>query len=123
MKAMFVESTRCVPYARAIVQAYKPLETRGKNMLSALVGERVAVVETGRGKKPMVVGYVTVTKAERLGVFWLDTHRNLTLIPEGSRYDSHGKCKWGYWLSDPEECEPYPLPSSAVRHGRSWCEF
>lgn len=120
MKGMFVQETRA-GYASAIVSGRKPIETRGKAMLSALVGERVAVVRTG-GKVPMVVGYVTVTRQDRAGVFWLDAHRDLTLIPKGSRFDNYG-AKWCYWLDDPEECNPYPLPADAVRHGRSWCEF
>ena len=125
MKAMFVNESGCVPYAKAICQRIKPVETRNKNMLSALVGERVAVVRTRRGKKPFVIGYVTIYRAthETQKVMNSNFMRRLTLIPEGSAYDSGKSGKWCYWLMDAEECDPYPLPSSAVRHGRSWCEF
>ena len=52
-----------------------------------------------------------------------EMYRDLTLIPQGSAYDVKGKGKWFYWFENTEPCEPYPLPPSAVRHGRSWCEF
>lgn len=125
MKAMFVNESGHVPYAQAICKRLKPVETRNKNMLSALVGERVAVVRTHRGKMPLVIGYVTIYRAthETQKVMNSDYMRHLTLIPEGSAYDSGVNGKWCYWLMDAEECEPFPLPASAVRHGRSWCEF
>ena len=125
VKGMFVNENGCVPYAKAITQRIKPVETRGRNMLSALVGERVAVIRTRRGKAPTIVGYVTIYRSthEPQRVMNSDYMRRLTLIPEGSAYDSGPSGKWCYWLTDAEECDPYPLPSSAVRHGRSWCEF
>ena len=123
MKAMFVNQSRYVRYADAIAAGLKPYETRTRNMLSALVGERVAVVRTQDGKPPVVVGYVTVTAAEKKSRQWLDDHRNQTLIPPGSQYDCKGAFKWVYTLTDAEECTPYPLPAGTVRHGRSWCEW
>ena len=124
MNGIFVNSDGCVKYARAIVGKYKPIETRSRNMLKDLVGKtHVAIVETRRGKNPMVIGYVDVVKAEQKSGRWLAENRNLTLIPEGSKYDCGGKSKWCYYLENPMTCEPYPLPSTAIRHGRSWCEF
>lgn len=125
MKAMFVNqlSRNGVPYADAIAAGLKPIETRNRNMLFPLLGERVAVVRTVSGKVPVVVGYVTVFCAEFNSGEWMDQHRHLTLIPAGSKYDNNGKGKWCYWLRNAETCEPFPLPSSAIRHGRSWCEF
>lgn len=123
MKAMYVYQTKYIRYAEAIVLGLKPIETRNRNMLSALVGERVAVIRTMAGKKAMVVGYVTVTSAIRLGAKQLDANRDKTLIPPGSRFDCTGSGKWCYFLADAEICEPYEVPSSAVKHGRSWCEF
>ena len=125
MKGIFVNENGGVPYASAIVNGIKTVETRGRNMLAALVGERVAIIRTRRGKAPMVVGYATIytathgTQAEMNS----DYMRSLTLIPEGSTYDSGAAGKWCYWLSYARPCNPYPLPSSAIRHGRSWCEF
>lgn len=123
MKAIFVNEPGGIRYALAIVKGIKPIETRSRNMLKSCIGERVAVIRTRSGKAPMIVGYVTITSALQLGKGWLDANRDKTLIPEGSKYDCKGASKWCYFLTDAEECDPYPLPSSAVRHGRSWCEI
>ena len=122
MYGIYVNENGCVPYAKAIVQRYKPIETRNRNMLKSLIGERVAVVRTKRGKQPMVVGHATIFKTEFHTQEELDTMRNMTLIPEGSQYDCKGKGKWCYYMVDAEECEPYPLPER-INHGRSYCEF
>lgn len=128
MKAMFVNDDGKIPFTECIVQGWKTIETRTKNMLLPLVGERVAVVRTHRNEGPMVVGYVDVIRHEFCPVYRLDRFRFDTFIPKGSTYDNlgtwHGKQgKWFYHLANAEPCEPYPLPSSAIRHGRSWCEF
>lgn len=125
MKGIFVNEDGGIRYAQAIVQGYKPIETRSRNMLSACVGERVAIIRTRKGKSPMVVGYASIPYG-----YWMpqdimngETMRSMTCIPAGSQYDSGPNGKWCYHMADPEECQPYPLPTSAVRHGRSWCEF
>ena len=123
MKGIFVNQNGCVKYAEAIVKGYKPIETRGKNMLNDCVGGRVAIIRTVRNKKPMIIGYVDIVKAVLHDGTWMSEHRNLTLIPEGSKYDCNGRAKWCYYLENPEECEPYLLPDNAIRHGRSWAEF
>lgn len=125
MKAMYVHqlSRQGVPYADAIVQAYKSIETRSRNMLKALVGERVAVVRTVSGKVPVVVGYVTVVAASFCPATDFDKYFNQHLVPSGSVYDCRGKGKWFYHLANAETCEPFQVPASAIKHGRSWCEF
>ena len=123
MYGIFVNEDGGIPYAQAIVEGRKPIETRSKAMLRQLVGERVAVIRTRRGKSPMVLGYVDIVGDAHRNGKWMDENRNLTLIPPGSKYDANGWAKWCYFLSNPEKCEPYPLPADAVRHGRSWCEF
>lgn len=122
MKGVFVNENGGIRYALAIVRRIKPVETRSKNMLSACVGERVAIIRTYRGKRPMVLGYADMVGSLLLSAEWLNANRHLTLIPEGSKYDT-GRGKWCYWFQNAEECEAYELPSSAIRHGRSWCEF
>lgn len=54
MRAMFVNEDE-YSYAEEIASGVKTIETRSKNMLSALVGERVAIVSTRANRKPMVV--------------------------------------------------------------------
>lgn len=117
MKVIFVNEDEN-PFAEWIVDGFKTVETRNKRMLSALVGERVAIASTMKNSKPVILGYVDV-KAER----WcaIEYMREETRIPENSKYNAH--FKWCYFLKNPERCYPYIVPTDAVRHGRSWCEF
>ena len=65
MYGIFVNERGAGFYARWIVTGNKTIETRNRDMLSALVGKRVAVVRTRKSTipntAPMVVGYVTIT--------------------------------------------------------------
>lgn len=124
MKGIFVNENGCVPYAELIVSGLKEYETRSKNMLSALVGERVLIIRTRRNKKPMVVGCATIQDSFFCPVEEFDRFRDVTFIPEGSSYDCHGKGKWFYRMYDAcKYPKPVELPSGAIRHGRSWCEW
>lgn len=123
MFGIFVNENGCIHYAQLIVKGYKPIETRNRNMLKSLVGERVAIIRTRRGKSPMVVGYATITAAVFHTKEEMEALRGLTLIPEGSEYDCKGRGKWCYYLDNPEVCEAYPLPQDRINHGRSYCEF
>lgn len=123
MKGIFVNENGGVKYALALVTGYKTIETRSRDMLSALVGERVAVIKTRRNKKPEIIGYITITgksfcAKEDFDKFFI----NHLVFPE-SAYAPKGAGKWFYYVGNPERCEPFPLPENAVRHGRSWCEF
>ena len=88
-------------------------------MLFACLFERVAVVKTGCGK-PMVVGYVDIVNARHTLFTRAADAYELTFVPEGSKYADN---RYFYLLRNAEECDPYPLPENAKRHGRSWCEF
>ena len=107
MKGIFVNENGGIRYAEAIVKGIKPVETRSKNMLSACVGERVAIIRTRRNKKPTIVGYADITASWWYSKEMMDNIRDYTLIPEGSKYDSTSRGKWCYWMSKAEECEPY----------------
>lgn len=123
MKGIFVADNGCKKYACYLAAGAKVIETRSKNMLSACVGERVAIIRTQKHKPPCVVGYATIVRASFCKAEDFDKFFDLHLVQPGSKYACHGKGKWFYHLADAEKCEPYPLPSSAIRHGRSWCEF
>ena len=110
-------------FADAIVRGDKVIETRNRAMLDKLIGERVAVVRTKRGRKPEVIGTVFVKFAFHFGPKDFEIYREDTLIPVGSKYDCTEKGKWCYFLRDAAPCEPFPLPADAVRHGISWVEF
>ena len=123
MYGIFVNSDGGIPYADAIVSGVKTIETRNRDMLSKLVGKRVAVVKTRRGKNPTIVGYGRIKSKLFVNVEEFELVRDATLIPKGSQYDCNRKGKWLYALAEAEKCEPYPLPKNAKRHGISWCEF
>lgn len=109
------------PYTQEILLQHKTIETRTRNTLKKLIGKRVAIIRTGKGK-PQIVGYVTIAKAAFCPADLFDSFRNKTLIPCGDPYDSKAG-KWFYYLENAEKCTPYPIPENAVRHGRVWVEF
>jgi len=112
MYGIFVNEDGRVPYAQAIVQGYKPIETRSKDMLRDLVGKRVAVIRTRRGKAPTVLGYVDILAKEFCPADQFDLYREQTLIPPMSEYDVNGKGKWMYHL---EQRTCHPLPAAGRR--------
>ena len=121
-----------IPFALLIGQGKKTIETRTKDMLGKLVGERVALISTSKKRMPLIVGYATITAKQFVPECMLDSTeaRTLTHIPKGSKYDKYvynknAYCygKWCYVMRWPEVCQPSPLPLEAVRHGRSYCEF
>ena len=101
----------------------KYIETRTRNTLEPLFGERVAVIRTGRGSTVvigtvMLAGIMPPDKEE-----WSKHQRERACIEPGSKWDSENG-KWCYYLSEPEMFKhPSPVPANAVRHGRSWCEW
>ena len=123
MYGIFVNENGCVPYPFAIVARYKTIETRNKNMLSALVGKRVAVIRTGRGKVPTIIGEVDIVRSAFCPAADFDKYYDQHLVQPGSKYACHSRGKWFYFLENAKPCDHYALPSSAIRHGRSWCEF
>ena len=124
MKGIFVNENGGIRYADAIVNGYKTIETRSRNMLSELVdNSQIAIIRTRKGKNPMVVGYAHIFNSWFCEADKFDNYRQFTLIPDGSSYDVHGKGKWMYEIGLAYPCIPYPRPSSAFRHGRSWCEW
>ena len=123
MIGIFVNENGCIHYARLMAGGYKKAETRFRDMLGKLVGERVAIIQTRRHKNPQVIGYVTIVSKQFVKAEDFPLYFNDHCVPPGSSYDAHGRGKWLYWLKDAETCEPYDLPKDAIRHGRSWCEW
>lgn len=122
MKGIYVNqlSAQGVKYADLIVDGYKTIETRSRDMLKSCLFERVAIIRTTRGKKPAIIGYANITGSRWMRNRQASDFPESTYVPEGSKYASN---RWFYLLSNPERCDPYPIPENAVRHGRSWCEW
>ena len=117
------------PFATWIVDGSKTIETRTRDMLGRLLFLRVAIIRTKRGARPTVVGYATIQAKRHLldndrdHWLWYNTFRVLARIDYESKYAFLGKGKWLYYMTNAEACEPYELPSNAIRHGRAYAEF
>ena len=123
MFAIYVRSTRAIRYAIALTHGYKAMETRTRNVLKRLIGQRVAVIETGRGKAA-IVGYLNIDSCDYIEKERFDKMHMFHCVPSGSKYDcKKGSGKYCYWVSDPVPCDPFPVPENAIKHGRSYCEF
>jgi len=91
----------------------KVIETRGKNTLKSLVGQRVGLIRTGCGKATLegyadIIGVVVYRTLEE---FRADYGRHL--VKPGSKYDFKG-IKYGYVLNNVERCEPRKVTSRGI---------
>ena len=123
MPVVFINCSR-FPFIDWILTGEKTYETRTRNTLRSLVGTRVLLAETGKGKPVVRCSAVirSAEKAEYLGVWNLlrEFHR----VPEKSVYD-WSFSRPGKWLYLLEEVRPVPVPfhpTEGVRHGRVWME-
>ena len=91
-------------YADLIVTGQKEYETRDQDSLRPYVGKRIGIIETKRGEKAKLVGYVTVGEPEVVGQAEFESSRELHLVPEGSKFDiKQGQQKWLYRMIDPQK--------------------
>lgn len=124
-KAVYINCNG-IPFVDLIMMFQKPVETRNRNTLRTLTGERVYIAETRNGRKPLVrcslvFGEPAIAETRAA---W-ETVRNAACIPAGHpRYDWNGttRRKVIYPISDVHACDPFILPEG-VRHGRVWMEF
>lgn len=119
---IFVNDSTGIKYSIAIVQGYKTVETRNRNTLKQLVGKRVNVIQTGKGKAK-VIGSVKIVSAMHCKQSDFQKYNGLHCVPIGSKYDAGSNGKWLYFLEDPQTVFPYELPANVIRHGFSYCEW
>lgn len=112
------------PFLAAIMSLDKTYETRSRNTLRALVGQRVLLAETGTGRpvvrcSAIIRCAVPVTDRKT----W-QAMRKAHRVPRGSRYDwkKDTRRKWLYMLDGITYCVPFQ-PAEGVRHGRTWMEY
>ena len=110
---------RRAQFVEWILSRAKPYETRARDMLGQLVGQRVFLIETGHGE-PRVKGAATITRAQKIP--YSDTVMRARAKINGTPYDIQpGGAKWFYELSDVERFQdPFPVPAARENHGRSW---
>ena len=117
---------KSAPFVDDIIHGRKTYETRTRNTLGRLIGERVLLAETGNGipfvKCSAVIDKVVTVHNKEL---WDYMRKYLHSVPVGNEYDwkPETKIKWLYHLTDVHPVDPFRLPSSAVRHGRVWAEY
>ena len=110
-----------LPFITWILAGRKRYETRTRNMLRALVGQRVALIETGNGPA-MVRGYATICAPEYVPYDHVQARQRAKIL--GTPYDiPEGGRKVFYYLTDIKKCTPYPVPADRINHGRAWTEF
>ena len=101
------------PWTNWILNRTKTIETRNKDTLKHLVGRRVALVKTNRKRKPMVVGYATISDKiiyKTQEEFEQDVARHC--VPMYSKYHECKSCKYGYVLTDVTPVIPTPAHGS-----------
>lgn len=115
---------RRFPFVRQIMSFDKPIETRTRNMLRAVVGRPVLVAETGNGR-PVVQCMAVFGQplAVRSREEW-ERYRALACIPSGSAYDwqPDTKVKYLYPVTYVRQVTSF-TPPEGIRHGRVWMEF
>lgn len=122
MRGMYVHCSKRLPFVDWMLSRVKPWETRGRDMLGDLVGERVAIIETGRSPVAMIRGYATITRKKTVSYDNVRARRAARIL--GTPYDiKPGKTKVFYRLEHVTRCKPYPLPAQHSNNGRAWTEF
>ena len=121
---VFINCSR-FPFLFWIMSGLKLYETRTRNTLRALVGQRVYLARTGRGRPvvlcSVVIGDPIATRSRSA----FAAFRKACCIAYRSQYDwqKSTKVKYLYPLLD---VQPVPVPFTppeGVRHGRVWMEY
>lgn len=121
---VFVNCSR-FPFLALIMAGLKLYETRTRNTLRALTGQRVYLALTGKGRRPLVLCSAIIQPAiiapDRKT--W-GKYRKAAQIRRGSIYDWQPgtRKKYLYKLDDVQPIEPFTPPEGA-RHGRIWMEY
>lgn len=112
------------PFVFAIMSGMKLFETRTRNTLKSLIGKRVFLAETGKGK-PVVKCLATIDYMVRVDNYktWIQYRKQCFIKPRTLFDWSHGtRYKYLYHLTD---IQPVPefIPPEGFRHGRTWMEY
>lgn len=113
------------PFVFWIAKHKKIFETRNRNTLKSLIGKRVYIAETRKGKRPVVRCAAILESVSIIDSFTeYDKLRNKTMIETGSAYDwkPETKRKYLYKLSSVETVSAF-VPVDWIRHGFTWMEY
>lgn len=112
------------PFMADIGDLLKRLETRSRNMLRSLVGQRVILAETRQGGYlAMYTVVIRSARPVRSREEW-DDLRPLHRVPVGNPFDwqEGDRVRWVYELSGLRRLQPFLVPEGR-RHGRTWMEY
>ena len=115
---------RLFPFIAWIISGRKVYETRTRDMLRALVGQRVYLAETGRGGRPIIRCSCVIDHSLTCDLATFRALRHLHSVPTGSVYDWNAgtRKKVLYRLADVQPVDPFAAPEGP-RHGRVWMEY
>lgn len=117
-------NSKSAPFMADIGARRKTLETRGRNMLRALVGQRVLLAETRQGGYlAMYSAVIRSARPVRSAEEW-DDLRPQHMVPAGSTYDWQpvDRVRWVYEITNLRRLVPFRVPEGR-RHGRVWMEY
>lgn len=121
MYAVYINCRRA-PFLDLILSGSKLYETRSRDMLRRLVGQRVYLIETGTCPVPMVKASAVIASAR--SVPFSDVVARLSACIDGTPYDiKPDGAKVFYRLEDVQSVAPFPVPACRINHGRSYAEF
>ena len=112
------------PFIDKIISGQKWYETRTSDTLGQFAGRRVLLAETGKGRPVVrcsaIIHTALVVNSPRI---WESSYRELSCIPQGSRYDWHDdtKVKYCYYIDSVKPITPGFVPEGK-RHGYIWME-
>ena len=113
-----IRSTKACRYALEIARGSKTLETRASDSLRCYVGQRVGLIETGRGKARLV-GYATVGAPLVLSAAEFSAHYSEHLVAPGDPfYPEHGAVKYCYPMLDATPCDPRTIETRGIKARR-----
>ena len=114
---------RELPFLDDILAGRKTIETRTRDTLRSVAGQRVYLAETGHGR-PVIRAVAVIGWGRKMDRIDWECLRKRTCIPVGSRYDwqPDTRVKYGYTLFDVTPIIPF-TPPEGVRHGRVWMEY
>lgn len=101
------------PFTEWILSGRKTIETRETDSLHSVIGQRVGIIRTGRGKA-ILVGYADITGTviyNGTEAFRADYSKHR--VAAGSKYDIKTQ-KIGYILENVTACEPIPVTARGI---------